>query len=70
MLTDYIQTVMQRAKYDLLEDGSYYGEIRGFRGVWAEAKSLEACRRQLQEVLEDWLVVMLQIGGKIPACRA
>jgi predicted RNase H-like HicB family nuclease len=34
--------------------------------VWANAKTLEVCRQELQEVLEDWLVVKLRDGDPIP----
>ena len=57
---------MARAKYEILSDRTYYGEIPGFRGVWADGKSLDACRRELQEVLEDWIVVSLRIGAELP----
>ena len=35
MLTRCIQQAMKRARYRLLEDGSYFGEIPGLAGVWA-----------------------------------
>jgi predicted RNase H-like HicB family nuclease len=66
MLTAYITAAMSRAKYKLIDDGTYFGEIPGLRGVWANAKSLEGCREELQEVLEDWLVLKLRDGDTIP----
>lgn len=66
MLTAYINAAMTRARYKIIEDGTYFGEIPGLRGVWANAKMLEACRQELQEVLEDWLVVKLRDGDLIP----
>ena len=57
MLTAYIQTAMQQARCKILEDGSYFGEIPGFQGVWANEETLEDCRRVLQEVLEEWLLL-------------
>ena len=54
MLTAYIQAAMRRATYKLLKDGAYFGEIPGLQGVWATEKTLEECRRVLQEVLEEW----------------
>lgn len=57
---------MAVAKYKLLKDGSYFGEIPGLSGVWANAKNLEVCRIQLQEVLEDWLVLKLRDNDRIP----
>jgi len=57
MLMSYIQAAMGHAKYEILsDDGSYYGEIPECRGVYANAKSLEECREQLMEVLEEWIL--------------
>ena len=66
MLTAYINAAMARARYKLIDDGTYFGEIPSLRGVWANAKTLEACRQELQEVLEDWLIVKLRDGDDIP----
>lgn len=66
MLTDYINAAMALAKYELLEDGSYYGEIEALPGVWADGKTLEACRKTLQEVIEDWLVLTLKAREHVP----
>jgi predicted RNase H-like HicB family nuclease len=66
MLTAYINAAMTRARYKIIEDSTYFGEIPGLRGVWANAKTLEVCRQELQEVLEDWLVVKLRDGDPIP----
>jgi predicted RNase H-like HicB family nuclease len=66
MLTDYIDAAMSRARYKILDDGTFFGDIRGLQGVWASATTLEECRRELQEVLEDWLIVKLRDGDTIP----
>jgi predicted RNase H-like HicB family nuclease len=66
MLTAYIQAAMRRAAYEILEDGTYYGEISDLPGVWANAANLEACRTELQEVLEDWILVGLRRGDLLP----
>jgi predicted RNase H-like HicB family nuclease len=64
MLTNYIQAAMRRATYELLGDGTFYGEIPGFQGVWANAATLEACREELQSALEDWMLV--RISDRLP----
>jgi predicted RNase H-like HicB family nuclease len=69
MLTDYINAAMKRAHYDLLDDqpdAPYYGEIPETPGVWANAASLEACRAELQSVLEGWLIVSIRRNLPIP----
>jgi predicted RNase H-like HicB family nuclease len=59
MLTRYIEAAMKRAEYEKLEDGTYYGEIPGFQGVWGNAKTIEECREELQGALESWLIAKL-----------
>lgn len=66
MLTDFISKKLKIARYKLLKDGSYFGEIPHLKGVWANAKNLEDCRKELQEVLEDWILLNVKDGHKIP----
>lgn len=66
MLTNYIEAAMRRATYELLSDGTYYGEIPGFQGVYANEPTLESCRTTLQEVLEGWIVLGLRLGHPLP----
>ncbi len=66
MLLEYLQNAMRLARYELLPDGSYYGEISGFDGVWAQAETLEDCRNELQSALEDWLILGLRMGHSLP----
>jgi len=65
MITKYLSEAMRRAKYKILEDGSYYGCIEELPGVWANASSLEECREELQSVVEDWLFLGLKLGHHI-----
>jgi len=56
MLMEYIHAAMKRAKYEIFpDDNTFYGEIPGFDEVYANAKTLGACRDELEEVLEEWL---------------
>ena len=65
MLTEYLRLAMSQAHYELLGDGEgFYGEIPGFQGVLAQAKTLEACREELASTLEDWL--LLRISRHLP----
>ena len=66
MLTEYIQAAMRCARYEILEDNEFYGEIPGFQGVFASAETLEDCREQLREVLEGWIVLGLRLGHLMP----
>lgn len=57
---------MKAARYKLLKDKSYFGEIPGLRGVWANARDLERCRQELREVLEDWVLLKIRARERIP----
>jgi len=67
MLMDYIQAALRQARYEILpEDGSYYGEIPVCNGVYAQAPSLEKCRQELQEVLEEWILFRIHRNLPLP----
>ncbi len=68
MLTAYIKAALQKAHYEILQGGEgYFGTIEGLQGVWAQAGTLEACREQLQEVLEEWILLGLKMGHPLPS---
>lgn len=66
MLTDFLSKKLKNARYKILKDGSYFGEIQGIPGVWASAKNLEDCRKELQEILEDWLFLKVRDKERVP----
>ena len=68
MLLRYIQTALDWAHYELIEDEEpFYGEVPGLEGVWATGKTLEACRNNLAEAVEDWLLFSIAKGLPIPS---
>jgi predicted RNase H-like HicB family nuclease len=66
MLTQYIQAAMREAKYEIQDDGTFYGEIPPCPGVYANEDTLEGCRTELQDVLEGWIILGLRMGHSIP----
>lgn len=67
MIQEYLQQAMQAANYDILEeDEGFYGSISGEAGVWATGSTLEECRQELLEVLEEWVLVGVAMGSEIP----
>lgn len=66
MLSEYIAKKLKEAIYEILKDGTYFGEIPGLKGVWANARNLEDCRKELQEVVEDWILLKVMDHEKIP----
>ncbi len=67
MLTDYLAAAMQRAQYEILpDDGSFYGEILECNGVYANADTLERCREELMDVLEEWIFFRISRNLNLP----
>jgi predicted RNase H-like HicB family nuclease len=66
MLTRYIREAMKKARYKTLENGTYFGQIPGLAGVWANESTRQECCDVLQEVLEEWLVFKIRDHDPIP----
>jgi predicted RNase H-like HicB family nuclease len=61
MLIQYIHAALERAKYEIIDDKEpYYGEVPELECVWATGKTLEECRRNLEEVVDEWIIVKLR----------
>jgi predicted RNase H-like HicB family nuclease len=67
MISEYTRAAMKQARYEVLEDGSFYAELEGLKGVWANADTLEETREELKEVLEEWLALRLSRNLPIPS---
>jgi len=67
MIIEYIHAALARAEYEIIDDEEpFYGEIKDLPGVWATGKTLEDCRKNLQEVLDGWIIIHLRRGLPIP----
>ena len=67
MLTKYLEAAMKNAQYEILPDNEgYFGKIPELQGVWANAETLENCRKELREVLEEWIIIGLKTGTTFP----
>jgi predicted RNase H-like HicB family nuclease len=67
MLIKYIHAALEHAKYEIIDDEEpYYGEVPELQGVWASGKTLEECRKNLEEVIDEWIIIRLRKGLLIP----
>lgn len=57
---------MQHAQFERMEDGRFFGTIPPCPGVWADGDRIEQTRRELQSVLEDWILVKVRFGDTMP----
>ena len=64
MLTRYIPGAMSRTRYEIPPDeGTCYGEIPSFQGVYANADALEDCRDEP----EGWLLLRIARNRPVPS---
>jgi len=66
MISEYVSRALKKARYKKIKDGSWFGSIKGFRGVWANGSSIENCRQELIEVLEEWLLLKIRDHDPVP----
>jgi predicted RNase H-like HicB family nuclease len=67
MLLEYIDAALRHARYEIIQDdGAYYGEIPECNGVYANAATLEVCREELREVLEEWVLFRVHRQLSLP----
>ncbi|MDK2947842.1 hypothetical protein SAMN04488589_0060 [Methanolobus vulcani] len=67
MLIEYIHAALEKARYELIEDDEpYYGEVPELNGVWATGNTLEECRKNLEETIDEWIVFRLRKGLTLP----
>lgn len=69
MLIEYVHGALEKAEYKKLEDGTWFAEIPGFEGVWANGKTVEESRKELVDVLEEWLILKLRDKDPIPSVK-
>ena len=63
----YAHAAMKKARYEILpDDGTFYAEIPGFDGIYANSDTLESCRDELEEVLEEWILLRVRLNLPLP----
>ncbi len=68
MFSEYIQAALEKAEYEVIDNPEpYYAHVPGLVGVWATGMTIEDCRKELIEVIEEWIVAKLQWGQPIPS---
>lgn len=66
MILEYVNKAIEKAQYKKIDDGSWFGEIPDFDGVWANNTTIEECRKELIEVIEEWLLLKIRDNDPIP----
>ena len=67
MISQYVASALERAQYRSIDNGTFAATVRGLKGVVATGTTLEACRRDLTEVIEEWVLVRVARGLPVPS---
>jgi predicted RNase H-like HicB family nuclease len=66
LISSYIERALRRARYERVDGGEFCATVPGLRGVIATGRTLEQCRKQLAEVIEEWVLVRAAQGLSVP----
>jgi predicted RNase H-like HicB family nuclease len=55
----YMKAAMRRVQVKQLQDDTWYLDLKGFPGVWANGESIKDASESLEEVLLDWLLLKI-----------
>jgi predicted RNase H-like HicB family nuclease len=66
VITNYISEALHRARYSVVDGGVFCATVPGLPGVIATGDSLENCRDQLAEIVEEWVLVRVSRGLSVP----
>jgi predicted RNase H-like HicB family nuclease len=66
VITSYVDQALRRAHYSSLEDGTFCATVPALPGIIATGATVEECRDQLAEVVEEWVLVRVARGLRVP----
>ena len=66
MISKYVEQALNRARCQPVDTGGFCATVNGLRGVIAIGQTLEECRTELAEVVEEWILVRVARGLSIP----
>ncbi len=66
MFAEYLRAAMSHAVYEQIEDGTYFGSIPEFQGAWANGATYEACAKELESVVEGWILLAIADHEELP----
>jgi predicted RNase H-like HicB family nuclease len=67
VISRYVDRALRAAHYSPLEDGGFCATVPALRGVIATGSTVEKCRDELSEVVEEWALLRVARGLAVPA---
>ena len=70
LLSSYVEEVLKKAKYEYGDaTNSWCAMVDVLPGAYAQADTLEEARAQLAQVIEEYVLVSLVNGDKLPTVK-
>ena len=66
MVSKYIDEALHRAEYSVVDGNAFCATVAGLPGVIATGQTLEGCRDQLAEIVEEWVLARVSRGLGVP----
>ena len=66
VLSSYLASAMRHAKCKKINEKEVFAEIPECPGVWGSGATRIEAKRELREVLEEWIVLQLREGETLP----
>lgn len=60
MILEYLNAAAKKINYEKLENNTWYAEIPECTGVWSNCNTIEECRKEILEVLEEWILLKIK----------
>lgn len=60
----YARLAAQMAMVEQTEEGTYFADVEGFPGVWAEADTEDEAREELESVIYGWALLKIEEQDK------
>jgi predicted RNase H-like HicB family nuclease len=68
MFAEYIAAALERAVYKTIDsEDPVFVSVPELPGAWATGKTTEEARRELIEVIEEWVLLGIRLGHQIPS---
>jgi predicted RNase H-like HicB family nuclease len=68
MFAEYIAAALERAVYKTIDsEEPIFVSVPELPGAWATGKTVEEARKELIEVIEEWVLLGVRLGHPIPS---
>ena len=68
-LAEYLDAAMRQARFEKMEDDSWFASIPALPGIWGNGLTHDEARVDLQDSLPSWIQVHTKAGNQLPELK-